>query len=93
VKCKILDGNMFHRALLLSLKKIVFFGAPHHGMVTDDIESYLHEKFSAEPTGDARIALVAELRGNDAGMRRELQEFKDPIGTDLKIQIISIYET
>ncbi|KAH8755492.1 hypothetical protein BGZ57DRAFT_803377, partial [Hyaloscypha finlandica] len=92
VKCKILDGNMFNKALLLSLKKIVFFGAPHHGMVTDDIESYLHEKFSAEPTGDARIALVAELRGNDAGMRRELQEFKDLIGTDLKIQIISIYE-
>jgi hypothetical protein len=92
VKCKILDGNAFHKALLLSLKKIVFFGAPHRGMVTDDIESYLHEKFSAEHTGNARKALVAELRGNDPGMRRELQEFKDLIGTDLKIRIISIYE-
>jgi hypothetical protein len=61
-------------------------------MVTDDIESYLHEKFSAETTGNARKALVAELRGNDPRMRRELQEFKDLIGTDLKIQIISIYE-
>jgi hypothetical protein len=92
VKCKILDGNAFHKALLLSLKKIVFFGAPHQGMVTDDIESYLSENFAAEPTGDARKALVAELRGNDDGTRRELQEFKDLIGTDLKIQIVSIYE-
>lgn len=92
MKCKILNGIMFYKALLSSLKRVVFFGAPHQGMVTDDIESYLHENFSAEPTGDARIALVAELRGNDAGMRRELQEFKDLIGRDLKIQVISVYE-
>jgi hypothetical protein len=61
-------------------------------MVTDNIESYLDEKYSAEPTGDARKALVAELRGNDPATMRELQEFKGLIGTDLKIRIISIYE-
>jgi len=61
-------------------------------MVTDDIESYLSENFAAEPTGAARKALVAELRGDDAGTRRELQDFKDLVGTDLKIQIVSIYE-
>jgi hypothetical protein len=92
VKCKILDSNAFEKALLSSLKMIVFFGAPHRGMDTDDIESYLRESFPAEPTGNARKALVAELRGNNAGIERELQDFKELIGRDLKIQIISIYE-
>lgn len=61
-------------------------------MHTDDIEEYLNVKFANNPLGDARKALVAELRpGNDA-VERELKDFKDLVGGYPQIQIVSIYE-
>ncbi|RFU75465.1 hypothetical protein TARUN_6798 [Trichoderma arundinaceum] len=92
VKCKIRDSTRFHRALLASLKTIVFFGAPHRGMDTTDIERYLGANSFDSPVADARQALVAELRRNNTVVERELQDFKDLVGDSLKIQIISVYE-
>lgn len=92
VKCKIQNGDAYHRALLLSLRTLVFFGTPHRGMETDDIELYLQETFAAESTGEARKNLVAELRCGNPGVERELQDFKDLVGQDLQVQIVSIYE-
>ncbi|RYP90663.1 hypothetical protein DL770_003201 [Monosporascus sp. CRB-9-2] len=92
VKCKIWDRNEFNKALLDSLKGLVFFGAPHHGMDTKDIESYLSKTYSGEPTGIARKTLLNELRKNNPAVERELQDFKDLVGQQLKIRIISVYE-
>jgi len=88
----VLDSDPFNKAVLSSLTKIVFFGAPHHGMDTQDIEAFLDNNYRGEPVGDARKALVEELRGNNDAAERELQEFTDLIGGELKIQIVSIYE-
>jgi hypothetical protein len=58
----------------------------------DDTESYLSEIFSDEPTGDARKTLLDELRKNNPAVERELQDFKDLVGKQLRIRIISVYE-
>ncbi|KAH8647690.1 hypothetical protein BX600DRAFT_530593 [Xylariales sp. PMI_506] len=92
VKCKVRDGIRFYKALLTSLKTIVFFGAPHRGIDTEDTELYLDAQLSASPVSEPRKALVAELRRGNEAAERELQDFKDLVGTVLKIQIISVYE-
>ncbi|KAI3316852.1 hypothetical protein HD806DRAFT_403405 [Xylariaceae sp. AK1471] len=61
-------------------------------MDTKDIESYLSDIFSGELTGDARKALLNELQKNNPAVERELQDFKDLVGQQLKIRIISVYE-
>ncbi|KAK9772031.1 putative Protein kinase domain-containing protein [Seiridium cardinale] len=92
VKCKVLDRSAFHRGLLTSMKIIVFFGAPHRGIFTDDIEEYLNATSPDSKVSGARKSLVVELRpGNDAA-ERELQDFKDLLGDEVKAQIISVYE-
>lgn len=71
---------------------VVFFGAPHRGMDTADIERYLDANLSNSSIPNARQALVAELRDGNTVVERELQDFKDLLGNALKIQIISVYE-
>jgi hypothetical protein len=56
-------------------------------MDTDDIETYLSKAF---PANEARRKIVAELRYNDDGVRRELKDFIDLVGETF--QVISIYE-
>jgi hypothetical protein len=91
-KCKTYDKDDFHRNVLTSLKCIIFFGTPHRGMDTVDIENYLGSVFSEKPTGDFRKFLVAELKRDNPTAARELQDFKDLIGRDVKARIISVYE-
>ncbi|TGJ83363.1 hypothetical protein E0Z10_g5380 [Xylaria hypoxylon] len=92
VKCKVLDRNEFNKAILDSLKGLVFFGAPHHGLDTKDTEAYVSKIYSDEPTGDARKSLLNELQKNIPAVERELQDFKDLVGEQLKIRVISVYE-
>jgi hypothetical protein len=55
-------------------------------MITEDIENYLADQF---PDHIARQKIVAELRQDDDGTKRELQDFIDLVGPFF---IISIYE-
>jgi hypothetical protein len=55
------------------------------------MEMYLNAIFSQKLTGDARKALVTELRRDNPAVERELQDFKDLVGA-LKIRIVSVYE-
>ncbi|KAI2624101.1 hypothetical protein GGS21DRAFT_532947 [Xylaria nigripes] len=61
-------------------------------MDTEDIEYYIGDIYSDEPTGDARKTLVNELRKNNPEFDGDLQHFKDLVGKGLKIRIISVYE-
>lgn len=55
-------------------------------MITEDIENYLADHF---PDHRARQKMVAELRQDDDGTKRELQDFIDLVGSFF---VISIYE-
>jgi hypothetical protein len=55
-------------------------------MITEDIEKYLADQF---PDYSARQKIVAELRQDDDGTKRELQDFIDLVGSFF---VTSIYE-
>jgi hypothetical protein len=79
-----LDHDPVLSAFLSATQAVVFFGGPHRGMITKDIENYLADQF---PDHIARQKIVAELRQDDDGTKRELQDFIDLVGPFFIISI------
>lgn len=64
---------------------MVFFGAPHHGLLSD-MQDYLGERF---PPSHNRQRIIHELRRDNEATERELKDFIDLLP---RFFIISIYE-
>jgi hypothetical protein len=79
-----LDHDPVLSAFLSATQAVVFFGGPHRGMITKDIENYLADQF---PGHIARQKIVAELRQDDESTKRELQDFIDLVGPFFIISI------
>jgi hypothetical protein len=85
-QCKLSDDPAF-MAILKWTRAVVFFGAVHRGMKTDDIEEYLKSNF---PESAARLKIVEDLRADNEVALSNLQHFVNLVPRFL---VISIHET
>ena len=85
VRCKVAK-NRDLAAILDCLQVVIFFGAVHKGMQTDDLQHYLEAKV---PDTSLRLKIVQELRADNPAAARELRNFVDLLPGFL---VISVYE-
>ncbi|ORX97677.1 hypothetical protein BCR34DRAFT_607182 [Clohesyomyces aquaticus] len=85
-QCKLSDDPSF-TAILEWTRVVVFFGAVHRGMKTDDIEEYLKSNF---PESIARLRMVEDLRAGNAAALSNLQDF---VNLTSGFLVISVHET
>jgi hypothetical protein len=85
-QCKLSDDPAF-TAILKWTRAVVFFGAVHRGMETDDIEEYLKSNF---PDSASRLKMVEDLRAGNEAALSNLQHF---VNLAPRFLVISIHET
>jgi hypothetical protein len=85
-QCKLSDDPAF-TSILKWTRAVVFFGAVHRGMKTDDIEKYLKTNF---PESTSRLRMVEDLRADNEATLNSLQNF---VNLAPRFLVISIHET
>ncbi|KAF1828982.1 hypothetical protein BDW02DRAFT_191332 [Decorospora gaudefroyi] len=85
-QCKLSDDPAF-QAILKWTRAVVFFGAVHRGMETDDIQQYLKSNF---PESTGRLRIVEDLRAHNESALMDLQNF---VNLAPRFLVISIHET
>jgi hypothetical protein len=82
-----LSDDPAFQAILKWTRAVVFFGAVHRGMKTDDIEEYLKSNF---PESTARLRIVEDLRADNETALIDLRNF---VNLAPRFLVISIHET
>jgi len=90
--CKMKFDDEEYRALFSSLKKSIFFGAPHHGMYVDDMKEFLDTNELKSQKQKVMLEELANEGSHSAAVKRELEEFTSLVN-EKTFDVITIRET